>query len=352
MTLDRAALARYLRQLRDLGIDEIVLEGMSAADAVAIMAGGPVPAPGMAATAAGARTDAGPGARAAAGARATPGAVTGAEAPASAGAGAGAASGAGARAWAGAVTDAGTGAVTGAATEAGTRAGAGAGTQPVATPPAAPGPPVTPAVPAAGGAALAQVSAAAAAGAAARLQVLHDAATACVRCGLHATRSTVVFGEGDPAAEVVVVGEAPGQEEDRTGRPFVGRAGRLLDLLLMTAGFPREKVYICNVLKCRPPNNRDPLADEVAACTSTLLHGQLEAIAPRVLLAVGKFAAQALLSSEESIGRLRGVTHTYMGTPLIVTYHPAYLLRSPQMTRVAWQDFQLLRKVLNEQARS
>jgi uracil-DNA glycosylase len=184
------------------------------------------------------------------------------------------------------------------------------------------------------------------------LQLLQDAAAVCTRCGLHATRSTVVFGEGDPSAEVVVVGEAPGQEEDRSGRPFVGRAGRLLDLLLMTAGFPREKVYICNVLKCRPPNNRNPLADEVASCTTSFLHGQLEAISPRVLLAVGKFAAQALLNSEESIGRLRGVTHTYRGTPLIVTYHPAYLLRSPQMTRVAWQDFQLLRKVLHEQARS
>jgi uracil-DNA glycosylase len=162
----------------------------------------------------------------------------------------------------------------------------------------------------------------------------------------------VVFGEGDPAAEVVVGGEAPGQEEDRTGRPFVGRAGKLLDLLLMSAGFPREKVYICNVLKCRPPNNRNPEAAEVTSCTTSFLHGQLEAISPKVLLAVGKFAAQALLESDESIGRLRGVTHTYRGTPLIVTYHPAYLLRSPQMTRVAWQDFQLLHKVVNEPARS
>jgi uracil-DNA glycosylase len=191
-----------------------------------------------------------------------------------------------------------------------------------------------------------------AAAAASQLQVLQAAAAACAQCGLHTTRSTVVFGEGDPAADVVVVGEAPGQEEDRTGRPFVGRAGRLLDLLLMTAGFPREKVYICNVLKCRPPDNRNPLPAEVTSCTTAFLHGQLEAISPRVLLAVGKFAAQALLGSQESIGRLRGTTHTYRGTPLIVTYHPAYLLRSPQMTRVAWQDFQLLRKVLNEPARS
>lgn len=183
------------------------------------------------------------------------------------------------------------------------------------------------------------------------LTILATEAASCTRCGLHGTRSSVVFGEGSATADVVVVGEAPGQEEDRTGRPFVGRAGKLLDLLLMTAGFPREKVYICNVLKCRPPNNRNPLPDEVTACTSSFLHGQLEAIAPRVLLAAGKFAAQTLLQSEESIGRLRGAVHTYRDTPLVVTYHPAFLLRSPQMTRVAWQDFQLLRKVLDEQTR-
>jgi uracil-DNA glycosylase len=183
------------------------------------------------------------------------------------------------------------------------------------------------------------------------LESLAAIAAGCMLCRLHEGRTSVVFGEGNAAAELVVVGEAPGQEEDRTGRPFVGRAGRLLDLLLMSAGFPREQVYICNVLKCRPPNNRNPQTDEVSACTTSYLHGQLEAISPRVLLAVGKFAAQALLSSEESISRLRGTVHTYRDTPLIVTYHPAYLLRSPQMTRVAWQDFQLLRKVLHDQAR-
>jgi uracil-DNA glycosylase len=183
------------------------------------------------------------------------------------------------------------------------------------------------------------------------LTVLGAVAAGCTLCRLHESRTNVVFGEGNARAEVVVVGEAPGQEEDRSGRPFVGRAGRLLDLLLLTAGFPRESVYICNVLKCRPPENRNPMPDEVAACTTSYLHGQLEAIGPRVLLAVGKFAAQALLSSEESIGRLRGGVHSYRGTPLVVTYHPAYLLRSPQMTRVAWQDFQLVRKVLHEQAR-
>lgn len=181
-----------------------------------------------------------------------------------------------------------------------------------------------------------------------RLRVLGAEAGGCTRCRLHEQRNTVVFGEGSPTADVVVVGEAPGQEEDRTGRPFVGRAGRLLDLLLLTAGLPRANVYICNTLKCRPPKNRNPQPDEVAACAG-FLHGQLDAISPRVLLAVGKFAAQALLNTDESIGRLRSMVHDYRGTPLVVTYHPAYLLRSPQVTRVAWQDFQLLRKVLDEQ---
>lgn len=182
-----------------------------------------------------------------------------------------------------------------------------------------------------------------------RLSALGAEAAACTSCGLHAGRGSVVFGEGSPTAEVVVVGEAPGQEEDRTGRPFVGRAGQLLDTLLMSVGLPRGDVYICNTLKCRPPQNRNPQPDELAAC-SRFLREQLDAISPRVMLAVGKFAAQALLETDQSIGRLRNVVHSYGGTPLIVTYHPAYLLRTPQMTRTAWQDFQMLRRVLDEQA--
>ncbi|MEX2283503.1 MAG: uracil-DNA glycosylase [Gemmatimonadota bacterium] len=182
----------------------------------------------------------------------------------------------------------------------------------------------------------------------AQLVVLQDKASGCIACRLHEARKTVVFGEGNPNADLMVVGEAPGQEEDRTGRPFVGQAGKLLDLLLMTTGFPRESVYICNTLKCRPPNNRNPLADELESC-SGFLQGQIDAIAPRALIAVGKFAAQSLLQSEESIGRLRGQIHNYRGKPLIVTYHPAYLLRTPSASRVAWQDFQLLRQVLDEQ---
>lgn len=182
------------------------------------------------------------------------------------------------------------------------------------------------------------------------LTVLAAEAATCTRCRLHESRRTVVFGVGNPQADLVVVGEAPGQEEDRRGEPFVGPAGRLLDLLLMTAGFPRQDVYICNVLKCRPPNNRNPLPDEAELCTTLYLRPQLKAIRPRVLLAVGKFAAAALLGTDDPIGRLRGRVHVHRGTPLVVSYHPAFLLRSPHMTRVAWQDFQLLRQVMDEQA--
>ncbi|HEX7090631.1 MAG TPA: uracil-DNA glycosylase family protein [Longimicrobiales bacterium] len=178
------------------------------------------------------------------------------------------------------------------------------------------------------------------------LRVLGQEAAGCTRCRLHEGRRNVVFGEGSPVADLVVVGEAPGAEEDRTGRPFVGPAGQLLDLLLLTIGLPRERVYICNVLKCRPPNNRDPMGDEVEACSS-YLHRQLDLITPRVLLAVGKFAAQTLTGAEVSIGRLRGRVHEYRGTPVIATYHPAYLLRSPSRVRAVWADFQLVREVLD-----
>ena len=181
------------------------------------------------------------------------------------------------------------------------------------------------------------------------LQVLQTQAEACTACGLHGGRNNVVFARGNPAAEIVIVGEAPGEEEDRTGLPFVGRAGRLLDLMLMAVGYPKDSVYICNTLKCRPPGNRNPLPDELAACNG-FLRKQLDIVAPKVLLAVGKFAAQTLLQSEEPIGRLRGQVHTYEGRPVVVTYHPAYLLRSPHAARTAWSDFQLLRQVIDEQA--
>jgi uracil-DNA glycosylase len=179
------------------------------------------------------------------------------------------------------------------------------------------------------------------------LEVLASEAAGCQKCGLSAGRTQVVFGRGHAAAELVVVGEAPGGEEDRQGLPFVGPAGRLLDLLLLSVGFDRESVYICNLLKCRPPNNRDPRPDEVATC-APYLHAQLEAIRPRALLAVGRFSAQMLAESEASIGRLRGEVHQYRGIPVVATYHPAYLLRSPQATRKTWDDLQLLRQVLDE----
>jgi uracil-DNA glycosylase family 4 len=186
-------------------------------------------------------------------------------------------------------------------------------------------------------------------GSTSRLEVLSSEASGCVKCRLSEGRTQVVFGRGSADAELVVVGEAPGREEDRTGLPFVGPAGKLLDLLLLSVGIERGSAYICNVLKCRPPNNRDPMADEVATC-APYLHAQLDAIQPRVLLGVGKFAAQWLSGREQSIGRLRGSVHEYRGIPVVATYHPAYLLRSPHATRKTWQDLQLMRQVLDEHA--
>jgi uracil-DNA glycosylase len=177
------------------------------------------------------------------------------------------------------------------------------------------------------------------------LDALRAVALGCPRCRLAETRQHVVFGEGDPAADVVVVGEAPGADEDRTGRPFVGAAGRLLNLLLASVGFSRERVYICNVLKCRPPANRDPEPDEVEACSPYLLR-QVELVRPRVILACGTFAAQTLLRSTESIGRLRGGVHEFRGIPLVPTYHPAALLRNTAWIRATWEDLQRLRQVL------
>lgn len=180
------------------------------------------------------------------------------------------------------------------------------------------------------------------------LPILAQEAAACTACGLHASRRQAVFARGNPLSPLMVVGEAPGEEEDKTGLPFVGRAGKLLDVLLASIGFSRDSAYICNVLKCRPPQNRNPLPNEIDAC-SRFLRAQIDVVAPKVLLAVGKFAAQTLLQSEEAIGRMRGQIHQYSGLPVVVTYHPAYLLRSPQATRAAWHDFQLARTILDDQ---
>jgi DNA polymerase len=179
------------------------------------------------------------------------------------------------------------------------------------------------------------------------LDAVRDLALGCPRCRLANSRQHVVFGEGDPAADVMVVGEAPGENEDRTGRPFVGKAGKLLDLLLASVGFEREQVYICNVIKCRPPGNRDPQPDEVEACSPYLLR-QVELVKPRAILAVGAFAAKTLLRTETSIGKLRGRAHSYQGVPLIPTYHPAALLRNPAWVRPVWDDLQRLRAALDQ----
>jgi len=178
-------------------------------------------------------------------------------------------------------------------------------------------------------------------------EALRDEALACTRCRLAETRTNVVFSDGAVGARLVVVGEAPGANEDATGLPFVGAAGQFLDLLLATVDLSRqESVYICNVLKCRPPGNRNPLPDEIETC-SPFLERQLELIGPQALLAVGTFAGQALTGEQKPLGRLRGEIHSYRGVPLVVTYHPAALLRNPGWTRAVWDDLQLLRTVLD-----
>lgn len=175
---------------------------------------------------------------------------------------------------------------------------------------------------------------------------LAAAVAACERCRLHASRRQTVFGVGNPDADWMIIGEAPGADEDRQGEPFVGRAGQLLNEMLRAAGFARSDVYIANILKCRPPNNRDPQADEVGACAD-YLRRQVEMVAPRLILAVGRIAAQNLLHRDEPVGRLRGVVHRLepSGVPVVVTYHPAYLLRSPAQKRKAWVDLCLARSI-------
>ncbi len=181
------------------------------------------------------------------------------------------------------------------------------------------------------------------------LPVLEDAIRACTACGLCESRTQAVPGVGNPGADLLVIGEAPGQEEDRRGEPFVGRAGQLLDRMLAAIDLDRQTVYITNVLKCRPPKNRDPKPDEVQAC-SPFLRRQIELIEPRAILAVGRVAAQQLLETGETIGRLRGRWHRFgpRNTPLLVSYHPAYLLRSPGEKRKAWADLKRVRDALRQ----
>jgi uracil-DNA glycosylase family 4 len=176
---------------------------------------------------------------------------------------------------------------------------------------------------------------------------LKQAVPACTACGLHSSRTQTVFGVGDENADWMLIGEAPGAEEDRLGEPFVGQAGRLLDNMLAAIQLKRgENVYIANVLKCRPPGNRNPEPDEVAKCTPFLLQ-QIALIQPKLIVAMGRFAAQTLLSTDASIASLRGRVHRYAGVPLIVTYHPAYLLRNLPDKAKAWADLVFAKKTVS-----
>jgi uracil-DNA glycosylase family 4 len=178
---------------------------------------------------------------------------------------------------------------------------------------------------------------------------LEEAVRACTRCALHGTRTQTVFGVGNRRAEWLFVGEAPGADEDRQGEPFVGRAGQLLNAMLAALGLKREQVYIANVLKCRPPNNRDPQAHEVEQCEPYLIR-QIELIRPKLIIALGRHAAHSLLKTDLALARLRGQRLSYQNIPLVVTYHPAYLLRTPSDKRKAWEDLRRARALLAEQA--
>jgi len=178
---------------------------------------------------------------------------------------------------------------------------------------------------------------------------LRQQVATCALCALHKSRTQSVFGVGNQSADWMIVGEAPGAEEDRRGEPFVGRAGKLLDEMLRALGLQRDAVFIANILKCRPPNNRDPLAEEASSCRA-YLERQIELASPKIILAVGRVAAQYLLGSDAPVGRMRGQKH-YLNDgqlPVVVTYHPAYLLRSPTEKRKVWQDLCMARNIMQQ----
>jgi DNA polymerase len=181
----------------------------------------------------------------------------------------------------------------------------------------------------------------------ARLRVVRADIGDCTRCKLHAGRTQIVFGVGNPEARLMFVGEGPGADEDEQGEPFVGRAGQLLTQIIQAMGFTREQVYIANVVKCRPPGNRNPEPDEIARC-SPFLHAQIAAIDPQVIVALGKFAAQTLLQTETPISRLRGQFHNLGGREVMPTFHPSYLLRNPAAKREVWDDMKLVMRRLAE----
>ena len=181
-------------------------------------------------------------------------------------------------------------------------------------------------------------------------QTLEAQVSACTRCALHESRTHTVFGVGDRNADWMIIGEAPGADEDKQGEPFVGRAGQLLNEMLFAAGYRRSEVYIANILKCRPPANRDPSADEVECC-QPYLQQQIALIQPKLILAVGRIAAHNMLHTTTQVGRLRGTVHHYgeQEIPLIVTYHPAYLLRTPLEKRKVWEDLRFAQAVYKQQ---
>lgn len=176
---------------------------------------------------------------------------------------------------------------------------------------------------------------------------LQKRVAACTKCDLHQSRTQTVFGVGNRQADWLIIGEAPGAEEDRQGEPFVGRAGQLLNAMLQAIGLQRQEVYIANILKCRPPNNRDPKLEEVVKC-EPYLRRQIELIQPRIILCVGRIAAHNLLKTDTPIGRMRGKQYSYADIPVVVTYHPAYLLRSPGEKRKAWDDLLLAKSLIAE----
>jgi uracil-DNA glycosylase len=191
-------------------------------------------------------------------------------------------------------------------------------------------------------------AAASAANASASLKLIQDEIGDCTRCRLHEGRTHIVFGVGNPNAEVCFVGEGPGADEDAQGEPFVGRAGQLLNKMIEAMGFRRQEVYICNVVKCRPPNNRAPEPDEMETC-SPFLRAQLRAIQPKAIVVLGKTAVQALLKDSSPISRLRGRWREYEGIPLMPTFHPAYLLRSPGEKAKSWEDLKAVVKRLGRE---
>jgi uracil-DNA glycosylase family 4 len=181
-----------------------------------------------------------------------------------------------------------------------------------------------------------------------RLSELEARVRTCVACELHRGRTHAVFGKGDPMAKVMFIGEGPGRDEDQRGEPFVGRSGQLLTKILGAIDLQRDDVYITNIVKCRPPQNRDPLEEEVRCCEKYLIE-QIELMKPRLICALGRISAQWLLGTKEPLAALRRAENSYRGTPVLVTYHPAALLRNPELKREAWEDFKKLKSLIEEE---